>query len=93
MRIIPSTPTTVDGAVNDCPSSFNWSPAGLVVNVMAVVRGTTSRKLSAVRPVESMTERWIRYQTLGDVSPTGGTTKDPAVDPLVGGITGCVCVS
>ena len=90
---MPSTPTTVDGAVNGCPSSFNWSPAGLVVNVIVVVRGTTSRKLSAVRPAESMTERWIRYQTLGDVSPTGGTTKDPPVDPLVGGSTGWVCVS
>ena len=93
LRIMPSTPTTVDGAVNGWPSSFNWSPAGLVVNVIVVVRGTTSRKLSAVRPAESMTERWIRYQTLGDVSPTGGTTKDPPVDPLVGGSTGWVCVS
>ena len=70
LRMMPSTPTTVDGAVNGCPSSFNWSPAGLVVNVIVVVRGTTSRKLSDVRPAESMTERWIRYQTLGDVSPT-----------------------
>jgi len=90
---MPSTPTTVDGAVKVCPSSLSCSPAGVVVKVIVVVRGNTSRMASFVRPAESMTDRWMRYQTLAAVSPRVGTTKEPPVTPLVGGRTGWVCVS
>jgi len=38
--------------------------------------------------VESTTLRMIRYQTLAEVSPVTGMTKEPPVDPLVGGMNG-----
>ena len=79
--------------MNVCPSSLSWSPAGEVANVIVVVRGSTSRKASWVKPTESMTERWIRYQTLAAVSPRVGTVNEPPVTPLVGGRTGWVCAS
>ena len=75
VRWMPSTPTTADGAVNVCPSSLSWSRRR-VVKVIVVVRGSTSRKASWVRPTESMTDRWIRYQTFAAVSPIVGTVKD-----------------
>jgi hypothetical protein len=57
VRVMFSTPTTVSGAVNGCPSSLSCRPAGVVVKVIDVVFGTTSRKASFVRPTESITER------------------------------------
>ena len=57
------------------------------------MRGRTSRKVVCVRPAESRTVRWMRYQTLADVSPVVGIVNEPLVAPLVGGMNGCVCVS
>ena len=52
-----------------------------------------SRNTSWVVPAESLTERWRRYHTFEDVSPTSGTVKVPPVCPLVGGMKGCRCSS
>ena len=44
-------------------------------------------------PVESVTVRWMRYQTLSEVSPVVGTTKEPDLAPVQGAMKGWVCVS
>src|SRR5262245_56328999 len=93
VRVMFSTPTTVRGAVKGWPSSLSWRPAGEVVKDIVVVFGRTSRNFSSVRPAESITDRWMRYQTLGEVSPSVGTTNEPVLDPRVGGRTGCVWAS
>src|SRR5262245_7833206 len=88
-----STPTTTRGATKGCPSRVSCSPVGLVAKVIVVVRGRMSRMTSVVRPTESSTTRWIRYQTLAEVSPTVGIVNVPDVDPVVGCTKGWKCVS
>ncbi len=66
---------------------------GLVESVIVVVRGITSTYVSSVRPAGSTTERWIRYQTLAEVSPNDGIVIEPLVSPLVGCRNGWKCVS
>jgi hypothetical protein len=85
---MPSTPTTVAGVVSTSPSTLTWRPAGLVWKVIVVVRGTMSRVFSLVRPSESTASRWMRYQTLGEVSPVVGITNEPLAEPVVGGMNG-----
>ncbi len=58
------------------------------MSVIVEVCGITFRNVSCVSPAESTTDRWIRNQTLGEVSPRTGTTKDPPVTPEVGGTNG-----
>jgi hypothetical protein len=93
VRVMFTTPSTLCGAVNGWPSSVSCSPDGLLLNVIVDVRGTTSTYVSAVSPPESTAERWMRYQTFADVSPSTGTTKDPPLIPLVGGMNGWKWVS
>jgi len=93
LRVKLTTPRTLCGDVNGCPSRVSWSPAGLVLKVMVAVRGTTSTNVSEVSPPESTAERWMRYHVLAEGSPTTGTTKDPPLIPLVGGMNGWKCVS
>jgi hypothetical protein len=93
VRVMFTTPSTLCGAVKGCPSSVSCRPDGLDWNVIVEVRGTTSTNVSAVRPPESTAERWIRYQTFAEVSPSTGTTNDPPVIPLVGGMNGWKWVS
>ena len=52
---------------------------------MVEVRGTTSRYVVDMAPLESVTVRWIRNQTMAEVSPSMGTVKLPLVIPLVAG--------
>jgi hypothetical protein len=93
VRVMFTTPSTLWGAVKGWPSSVSCSPVGLVWKVIVAVRGTTSTYVSAVSPPESTAERWMRYQTFADVSPSTGTTNEPPVIPLVGGMKGWKWVS
>ncbi len=88
VRWIPTTPTTELGAVKGAPSRVSCRPVGFVAKVIVTVRGRTSRITSVTRPALSTTDRWIRYQTLGEVSPIVGITKEPLVMPAVGGMKG-----
>ena len=92
LRMMLTTPMTSCGAISGWPSRVTCSPFGLVESVIVDVSGITSRTFSFVKPAGSTTSRWIRYQTLGDVSPITGITNDPPVDPLVGGTNGWKCV-
>jgi hypothetical protein len=88
-----STPTMSTGVVKAWPSTVTCSPVGLVRNAMVEVRGTMSTKVSSVSGIGSVTRKWIRYHTSGDVSPSVGITKEPLVEPEVGGRKGWTCVS
>src|SRR5262249_49155986 len=94
--IVRERPTTLlkeKGGAVGCPSSRTLSPPGAVSRVTVVTCGTTSTKVVAVRPPVSRTVRWIRYQTLTEVSPTVGIANEPDLDPDVGGMKGCTWVS
>jgi hypothetical protein len=93
VRWIPSTPTTLAGVASGWPSRVSWRPDGLVAKDIVVLRGTTSVYVVEVSPVESVTVRWMRYQTLAEVSPVVGTTKEPDLAPVQGAMNGWVCVS
>src|SRR5688572_21387872 len=60
LRVMPSTPTNVCGAVTGCPSRRSCNAAGLVASVMVDLRGWMSRLTECVRPPESVTRRWNR---------------------------------
>ena len=76
--------------MNGWPSRSSWRPDGIVTSWIATVRGITSRNVDDVRPPESVTVRWIRYQTFGSVWPTLSAVNDPDVAPLVEGRNGWV---
>jgi hypothetical protein len=78
------------GAVNGWPSSRTWRPVGLVASVICAVRGCTSRNVDEVSLPESVTVKWMRYQTFASVCPVVGIVNEPLVAPLVGGMNGWV---
>src|SRR4029453_9245233 len=92
-RCMPTTPMNVNGATIGWPSRVNVTPAGVDVSVTCPVLGLESRNVVADAPAESVTVRWMRYQTFDDVSPIAGMKNDPLVAPDVGGTDGCVWVS
>jgi hypothetical protein len=83
----------VNGAVAGTPSTVTCSPAGFVATVTFDLRGFTSRCAWPGWPSVSVTVRWIRYQTLLDVSPDVGTSKQPLSTPVIGPRNGWVWVS
>ena len=67
-------------------------PGGLVVSVICVVTGWTSRKVVADCPAASVAVRWILNQTFADVSPVSDIRKLPPA-PVADARTGCSWVS
>ena len=89
-------PTTLDvtGVVSGWPSSVTCRPGGVVARWSVETRGMTSRKVVWVRPPESLTVRWMRYQTLAAVSPEVGIVNEPVLRAAGRrGTNGWVCVS
>src|SRR5262245_9763195 len=93
VRTIPATPVKMKGAVTGVPSSPRVRPAWLASRVTSAFRGRTSRVTSLVRPNESCTRRWMRYQTFALVSPLVGMVKEPLFAPVVSGTKGWKWVS
>src|SRR5688500_8101358 len=71
-RRMPTTASNVRGAWTAGPSRRKPRPGWLGLTVIETVCGCTSRNVVDDRPVESVTVRWTRYQTLADVSPSRG---------------------
>ena len=76
---MPSTLVTSTGVENGCPSTVTSRPGGSVVNGMVDFLGRMSTESFPVPPLESVTVKIIRYQTLSDVSPSLGIEKVPLV--------------
>ena len=91
--MIPTTLSKECGAVTGWPSSVTRRPAGSVARVRVAFRGTTSTKVEEVRPPETRTVRWMRYQTMAAVSPRVAMVNEPVYEPVVDGTCGWVCVS
>src|SRR5688500_47770 len=84
-RLRPATPVTESGAGRGSPSNEICTPATSASSRIVARRGWTSRNTLRVRPAGSVTVRWTRYQTFGEVSPVVGITNVPDFEPVVGG--------
>ena len=72
---------------------MSWRPAGFDEKVIVTFRGRRSKNVDVLRPPESVTVRWMRYQTLSEVSPVVGITNVPLFTPVHGARNGWKCVS
>src|SRR5262245_6844810 len=92
LRLMLTTLPTDSGVVCGWSSSSSSRPGGFVWIVIVEVRGWMSRYDVWDRPTESVTVRYIRYQTLIEVSPVVGMVNVLDVKPLVAAINEWVCV-